>query len=115
MMRDSALALGGVPLESMLASLRARDPSARAFWAYDLDAFAARAARLRAALAPLGSHAAYALKANGPVKRTAARVSLTTSNSTRLSAPSGDGRLTVRFSAATADSQPGKCPRRLRR
>lgn len=65
LVREGALALGGVPLESMLASLRARDPSARAFWAYDLDAFAVRATRLRAALAPLGSHAAYALKANG--------------------------------------------------
>ena len=64
-LRDGALALGGVPLEAMLASLRTRDPAARAFWAYDLDGFAARAARLRAALAPLGSHAAYALKANG--------------------------------------------------
>lgn len=63
--RDGALALGGVPLEAMHALLRARDPAARAFWAYDLDGFAARAARLRAALAPLGSHVAYALKANG--------------------------------------------------
>lgn len=58
-------ALGGVPIERLLESLRAREPSARAFWAYDLDAFTARAARLRAALAPLGAHAAYALKANG--------------------------------------------------
>ena len=63
--KDGALALGGVALEAMLAALRAREPAARAFWAYDLDGFAARAARLRAALAPLGSHAAYALKANG--------------------------------------------------
>jgi diaminopimelate decarboxylase len=62
---SGALALGGVPIESALASLRALDPAARAFWMYDLDAFAARAARLRAALAPLGSHVAYALKANG--------------------------------------------------
>jgi len=60
-----SLALGGVTLESMHASLRALEPAARAFWAYDLDAFAARVARLRAALAPLGAHAAYALKANG--------------------------------------------------
>lgn len=63
--RDGALALGGVPLERLLGSLRALEPSARAFWAYDLDALAARAVRLRAALAPLGAHAAYALKANG--------------------------------------------------
>lgn len=64
-MSAAAPAPGGVPLDRMLASLRALEPSARAFWAYDLDAFAARAARLRAALAPLGGHAAYALKANG--------------------------------------------------
>lgn len=61
----AAPAPGGVPLERLHAALRARDPSARAFWAYDLDAFAARAARMRAALEPLGAHAAYALKANG--------------------------------------------------
>jgi diaminopimelate decarboxylase len=64
-MRDGALSLGGIPLDSLLASLREREPAARAFWAYDLDGFGARAARLRAALAPLGAHAAYALKANG--------------------------------------------------
>lgn len=62
---DGALSLGGVSLEAMHASLRRREPSARAFWAYDLGEFAARAARLRAAIAPLGAHAAYALKANG--------------------------------------------------
>lgn len=61
----SAPAPGGLALDRLHAALRARDPSARAFWAYDLDAFAARAARMRAALEPLGAHAAYALKANG--------------------------------------------------
>jgi len=63
--REGVLAIGGVPAGRLLEALRALEPAARAFWAYDLDAFAARAARLRAALAPLGAHAAYALKANG--------------------------------------------------
>jgi diaminopimelate decarboxylase len=76
--KEGTLPLGGVTLEAMHASLRELEPSARAFWAYDLDAFAARAARLRAALAPLGSHAAYALKANGlpALVRAAAAASL---------------------------------------
>lgn len=56
---------GGVALDRALASLRTLEPAARAFWIHDLDAFAARAARLRAAFAPLGAHLAYALKANG--------------------------------------------------
>ncbi|MCC6349638.1 MAG: diaminopimelate decarboxylase [Candidatus Eisenbacteria bacterium] len=76
--RQGVLALGGVPLDELLASLRRRDPAARAFWAYDLDAFTARAHRLLAALAPLGAHAAYALKANGlpALARTAAAAGL---------------------------------------
>ncbi len=40
-------------------------PGSRAFWFYDLDALAARAARLVAALVPLEPRIAYALKANG--------------------------------------------------
>jgi diaminopimelate decarboxylase len=56
---------GGIPLDRALAALRALDPAARAFWIHDLDAFAARAARLRAAFAPLGGRLAFALKANG--------------------------------------------------
>jgi diaminopimelate decarboxylase len=56
---------GGIPLDEALAALRTLEPSARAFWIHDLDAFAARAARLRAAFAPLNAHLAYALKANG--------------------------------------------------
>lgn len=62
---DGELALGGVPLAAQRRALRVLEPAARAFWAYDLDGFAARAARLLRALAPLGAHAAYALKANG--------------------------------------------------
>lgn len=56
---------GGLALGRAHAALRRADPAARAFWIHDLDAFAARAARLRAAFAPLGAHLAYALKANG--------------------------------------------------
>jgi len=48
-----------------LAALRRVEPAARAYWLYDLDAFAARAARVRTALAPLEAGVAYALKANG--------------------------------------------------
>lgn len=63
--KDGALHLGGVPLAAMLGSLRALEPAARAFWAYDLDGFAGRAQRLLRAFEPLGAHVAYALKANG--------------------------------------------------
>ncbi len=59
------LTLGGVPLDQAHATLRSLEPHARAFWIHDLDAFAARAARLQRAFAPLGAHLAYALKANG--------------------------------------------------
>ena len=61
----AAPAPGGIALDRALASLRTLEPAARAFWIYDLDAFAARAGRLRAAFAPLSAHLAYALKANG--------------------------------------------------
>ena len=61
----SAPAPAGIALDRALASLRKLEPAARAFWIHDLDAFAARAARLRAAFAPLRAHLAYALKANG--------------------------------------------------
>ena len=60
-----APAPGGIALNRALAALRTLEPHARAFWIHDLDAFAARAARLRAAFAPLSEHLAYALKANG--------------------------------------------------
>ena len=56
---------GGITLDRALAALRTLEPSARAFWIHDLDLFHARAARLRAAFAPLRAHMAYALKANG--------------------------------------------------
>ena len=56
---------GGVALDRALAALRTLEPAARAFWIHDLDAFAARAARMRAAFAPMRAHLAYALKANG--------------------------------------------------
>ena len=61
---DEQELLGIVPARAM-ARLRAVDAHARAFWLYDLDAFATRAKRLLTAFAPLGSHLAYALKANG--------------------------------------------------
>jgi diaminopimelate decarboxylase len=61
----AAPAPGDITLDRALAALRTLEPAARAFWIHDLDAFAARAARLRAALAPLRAHVAYALKANG--------------------------------------------------
>jgi len=58
------LALGGVPLDRVLAALRRREPAASACWVYDLDQVEARATRFKAAFAPLGVHAGYALKAN---------------------------------------------------
>jgi diaminopimelate decarboxylase len=60
-----APAPGGFTLDRALAALRTLEPTARAFWIHDLDAFAVRAARLRAAFAGLPAHLAYALKANG--------------------------------------------------
>jgi diaminopimelate decarboxylase len=59
------IAPGGIAPESALTLLRQLEPQARAFWIYDLDAFASRAARLAAAFAPMRAHLAYALKANG--------------------------------------------------
>ncbi|MEO5616527.1 MAG: diaminopimelate decarboxylase [Candidatus Eisenbacteria bacterium] len=56
--------LGGVPLGRVLPALRSLEPGARACWVYDLDAFAARARRMRDAFAPLGAQVAQALKAN---------------------------------------------------
>lgn len=61
---DSSLAIAGVRLDHALARLRTLEPAARAFWIYDLDAFAARAKRFRDAFAPLDPLVAYALKAN---------------------------------------------------
>jgi diaminopimelate decarboxylase len=60
-----AIAPGGIALPEALAALRKLEPDARAFWIHDLDAFAARAARLASAFAPMRAHLAYALKANG--------------------------------------------------
>ena len=59
-----SLALGGVSLERALESLRRLEPSARAFYAYDLDAIETRIQRFRGAFAPLGALCAYAIKAN---------------------------------------------------
>lgn len=56
---------GGVDPASALASLRALEPAARAFWLTDLDAIAARVSRLRSAFEPLRPRLAYAVKANG--------------------------------------------------
>jgi diaminopimelate decarboxylase len=61
---SQALALGPVALDQALASLRRVEPSARAFYAYDLDALGARARRFRAAFSALDPLVAYALKAN---------------------------------------------------
>jgi len=47
------------------ALLNAHTPASRAFWLYDLDAIAERAARVRTALSPLLPKISYALKANG--------------------------------------------------
>jgi diaminopimelate decarboxylase len=55
---------GGVPLAGALDSLRTLDPSARAAWIYDLEAFEARASRFRAAFAPLSPCVGLALKSN---------------------------------------------------
>jgi len=57
--------LGGVPIGRIPAALRALEPTARACWAYDADAFEARARRFLAAFAPLEPRVAVALKANG--------------------------------------------------
>jgi diaminopimelate decarboxylase len=62
--RGGVLALGGVPLDRVLASLRRLEPAASACWVYDLDMIEARARRFQAAFAPLGIHPGYALKAN---------------------------------------------------
>jgi len=62
---DGSERSGGVPLGRVLPALRALEPQARACWVYDLDAFGARAARFRAAFAPLAPLIAYAIKANG--------------------------------------------------
>ncbi len=56
--------MAGVPLDRALDALRTLEPAARACWVYDLDAIEQRARRFRAAFAPLGALAAYALKAN---------------------------------------------------
>jgi len=58
------LALGGVPLDRVLASLRRVEPDAAACWVYDLDLIEARARRFCDAFAPLGVRVGYALKAN---------------------------------------------------
>lgn len=56
--------VAGVRLDHALARLRTLESTARAFWIYDLDAFAERAKRFRAAFAALDPLVAYALKAN---------------------------------------------------
>ena len=53
-----------VPVRQMHAALRSRFPTARAFYAYDLDALLSRARRFLAAFEPLEPLVAYALKAN---------------------------------------------------
>lgn len=57
-------AIAGVRLDHALQRLRTLEPTARAFWIYDLDLFAGRAKRFRAAFAGLDPLVAYALKAN---------------------------------------------------
>lgn len=62
--RGGVLAIGGVPLDRVLPSLRRLEPAASACWIYDLDQIEARARRFHAAFSPLGVRAAYTLKAN---------------------------------------------------
>jgi len=61
---EAPATLGGVSLASALPALRRLEPAARACWVYDLDAFDARARRMRSAFAPLGATVAQAIKAN---------------------------------------------------
>jgi len=61
---SGALAIGSIPLDQAASALRRRDPSARAFYAYDLDALTSRARRFRAAFDAIDPLVAYALKAN---------------------------------------------------
>ncbi len=61
---EGGMTLAGVPLDRVLERLRRLEPSARACWLYDVDAFAERARRLQRAAAPLRAANAYALKAN---------------------------------------------------
>jgi diaminopimelate decarboxylase len=56
--------IGGVTLASVLPALRVLDPTARACWAYDLDALDRRVRAIRSAFAELDPLIAYALKAN---------------------------------------------------
>ena len=56
--------LGGVSLSSLHSALRARFPSARAFYAYDVDGLLALARRVQHAFDQRGPLIAYALKAN---------------------------------------------------
>ena len=62
--RPEALALGGVPLDTVLERLRRLEPAARACYVYDLDQLEQRARRFTDAFAPLGPLVAFALKAN---------------------------------------------------
>jgi diaminopimelate decarboxylase len=61
---EAPRALGGVPLASVLPALRRLETGCHACWVYDLDAFDARARRMREAFAPLGALVAQAIKAN---------------------------------------------------
>src|SRR6185436_13595937 len=63
-LRGETRAVANVALDHALARLRTLEPTARAFWIYDLDAFAERAKRFRTAFAALNPLVAYALKAN---------------------------------------------------
>jgi diaminopimelate decarboxylase len=61
----SALVTAGVAVRDAIDALRRRDPDAHAFYLYDLDALAARAARFTAAFQVLPGFGVYAMKANG--------------------------------------------------
>jgi diaminopimelate decarboxylase len=67
----SERSLGGVPLPKIHAALRARVPTAHAFYAYDLGLLLERARRFVAAFEPRRPLVAYALKAN-PLRALAA-------------------------------------------
>jgi diaminopimelate decarboxylase len=61
---DGALAIGRVPLDRAMESLRKLEPHARAFYLDDLDHVVERIDRFRKAFHPLAPRMAYALKAN---------------------------------------------------
>lgn len=96
---EAPRALGGVPLASVLPALRRLEPTARACWIYDLDAFDARARRMRTAFAPLarnrGPNAAEPIVAQA-IKANALPALLECGHAAGLAAEGGSlGELTI--------------------